>query len=260
LDPWLNVLDEILVYFGKIEQIIKEDFDLTTPIEQIFGFKENEPQLYELKNDNGIEINSFTIFLPITDKALEEFTSFFFKFYVKTEPIVLISSKILNNIQQKRLLKILPSTNCSFKYLHGDMHSLSTIFTDGPTLMIIKNQNGYVFGAYIQETLCTRGNELATNTNSKTFLFTFRKENYPIKICYTSGLSSCSSTHAGRNLVIGDADIQFNYNGKMLTFGAVSFTTIVGHENVPVNAKTLAGSENCTVSEFEVFAVVGNPI
>jgi len=25
--------------------------------------------------------------------------------------------------------------------------------------MIIKNQNGYVFGAYIQETLCTRGNE-----------------------------------------------------------------------------------------------------
>jgi len=105
LDPWLNVLDEILVYFGKIEQIIKEDFDLTTPIEQIFGFKENEPQLYELKNDNGIDINSFTIFLPITDKALEEFTSFFFKFYVKTEPIVLISSKILNNIQKKTVIE-----------------------------------------------------------------------------------------------------------------------------------------------------------
>ena len=120
----------------------------------------------------------------------------------------------------------------------------------GPTLIIIKNTIGYVFGAYIDD-VWGNGNGWIRGS-LKTFLFTFGSDgNHPLKLLHNGGQQGIHISSCGVHL-----------SSDLVTFCSNScspstYTKISdGYENVQITTNTLAGSQNWTPSYIEVFHII----
>jgi len=155
---------------------------------------------------------------------------------------------------QKTLFSMLPQREYKqFRLIHDSNRGITESAFDsavkgvGPTLIIIKSDTNYVFGAYVQDTW---GNGSGWIKGSQdTFLFTFGNKLSPIKLLHNgvgNGIHANCGLHLSSDLV---AFCSHSCSPSVYTKVAP------GYNIVSVDNKLLAGSSTYTPVLMEVFAI-----
>jgi hypothetical protein len=165
-----------------------------------------------------------------------------------------LESKILNKEMQRLLFKMLPKGNFKFTQIHDSTKGIAASQFDiavkgkGPTLIIIKNNLNFIFGAYVHDIWGASGSWIQGSL--ETFLFTFGNSNNtkPLKLLHNGGVNGIHITSCGIHL-----------SGDLVAFCSHSCTPTIytkiapGYDNVSLSTSTLAGANTWTISYAEVF-------
>lgn len=182
-----------------------------------------------------------------------------------------IDSKILKDKMKKELYKMIPKDKRQsvLQLVYDNAISIRNnqdIFSDnenydlpsfdrnvkgkGPFLVILKNTDNFIFGAYVADTLREEGEWIPGS--QETFLFSFGNEttqNYTIKLLH-NGFGNGIYITIGCGLHLSDDLVTFCSNSCSPNV----YTKIAdGYPNLPITNSLLAGNENWTPSLFEVF-------
>jgi len=171
-----------------------------------------------------------------------------------------ITSTILNRKMEGCLARMLgDKAQSKINLIHDSTRGLTAYEFDmavkdvGPTLIVIKNLGGYVFGAYVHDTWGPNTGSGWIEGSHETFLFSFGHIGAfkPVKLCHngnTNGIhiASCG-VHLSSDLV---TFCSHSCNPQVYTIVAPGYT------QVTVDANTLAGSSSWTPEFIEVFSVL----
>jgi len=174
--------------------------------------------------------------------------------------LITIPSTILNTDLQKTLLSMLPpGGQRKFRLIHDSSRGIAnTIFDQavkgiGPTLIVIKSNNNYVFGAYVQDVWGSGSGWIPGSQN--TFLFTFGNitSPKPVKLLHKGQGNGIHISGCGMHL--GDGDDLIAFCGHSCATPTVYTKVAPGYNAVSVDEKCLAGANTYTPVLMEVFAV-----
>jgi len=168
-----------------------------------------------------------------------------------------ISSNILNRKMEGYLARMMgDKAQGKINLIHDSNRGMGSCEFDnavkdvGPTLIIIKSLQGYVFGAYVHDTWGPNTASGWIEGSHETFLFSFGN---------ISALKPIKLLHNGKPNGVHIASCGVHLSSDLVTFCSNSCTpnvyTIVapGYDQVIVDTTTLAGTESWTPELIEVF-------